>query len=131
MFSSQPRVFTLFFCVALAFTLANVSAAKGPDSMNVNRRDHSNLTRLLKKRVPLPQGGPNLGALVGAAPDPATNTQSSPTSSVGPSSGPQESSSSSSAAIPTPPSPPAVSLMFILVKCVAHTILSSVLIGWQ
>jgi len=104
MFSAKPRALTLtfFLYIALALTLV---AAKGPANVNVIRRDHINLTRLIKKRAP--QTGQGLGALIGAAPDPSK--QSSSTSSAVQTSTTGVTQTSSSATLPTPSSVPLVS----------------------
>ena len=99
MFSSNPKTFTLtlFFYIALTLVAATGS--------NVNRRDHLELTRLIKKRAPLPQGGTDLAGVLGVAPDPAASKQSSTAAPTDPTTAatPQESSSAiSSAASATP-----------------------------
>jgi hypothetical protein len=81
---------TLFTYVALALLIA--SAAEATTAQDINRRDHAQLNRMLKKRSPSPQ----LVPVVGAAPDPATATAASSTTNADTATSAATTSSSSS-----------------------------------
>lgn len=68
---------TLFFTLTLALTLASLSDAKSFAS--VERRDHTNLKRFIKKRAPFPDD--NLGA-IGAAAAPSISSTAADTAAV-------------------------------------------------
>ncbi|KAI0048325.1 hypothetical protein FA95DRAFT_1079943 [Auriscalpium vulgare] len=115
MFSVKPRklALTLLFSVALALALAGTSEANGSA---VQRRDHTGLNRMIKKRTPFPadatqNGG---GVAVGVEQGPPSVSQSASassvvssaaaSSSVAPSSQPASSAASSSASSSAPAS---------------------------
>lgn len=101
MFASKQRPFALTLLISVVVALALVSAANAD---SVQRRDHTGLNRILKKRSPQGPGGVLSGPLAAAgADDPAEGgTQESASAPA-----PPASASASSPAAPSSPSAPA------------------------
>ncbi|KAI8990479.1 hypothetical protein BD414DRAFT_521698 [Trametes punicea] len=81
MFPRSSKVALTFLCLVVALGLATVSEA---NSLVHPARDHAQLSRMIKKRVPLPDDGLLFGPIIGAEGDPngGANAGNSPVAST-------------------------------------------------